>query len=253
MKRVVYKILGKLDLCLVHKSDYERIKAGCVDLDLIKSIEPSMVLNCLNYFDKSKAQLRQDLFVLSELGFKRKGFFVEFGATNGVDLSNTFLLEKEFDWDGILAEPGKVWLNDLRKNRKVIIDNRCVWSNSGNNLMFNEVSEGELSTLDAFSESDGHIEKRRRGLKYNVKSVSLMDLLRENDAPREIDYLSIDTEGSELDILKAFDFNCYDIKVITCEHNYSDNRSKIFDLLTSFGYERKMENVSQWDDWYVKA
>jgi len=42
----------------------------------------------------SKSQLRQDLFVLSQLGFKRGGFFVEFGATNGIDLSNSYLLDK---------------------------------------------------------------------------------------------------------------------------------------------------------------
>ena len=47
----------------------------------------------------------QHLFDLSELEFKRNGFFVEFGAANGIDLSNTYLLETEFSWTGILAEP----------------------------------------------------------------------------------------------------------------------------------------------------
>ena len=51
----------------------------------------------------SKSQLKQDIFVLLETGFKRNGFFVEFGATNGIDLSNTYLLEKRFGWNGILA------------------------------------------------------------------------------------------------------------------------------------------------------
>jgi hypothetical protein len=46
--------------------------------------------------DKSRAQLRQDLFVLSETQYKRNGYFVEFGATTGIDLSNTYLLETEF-------------------------------------------------------------------------------------------------------------------------------------------------------------
>ena len=64
--------------------------------------------------EKSRAQLKQDIFVLLETGFKRDGYFVEFGATNGVDLSNSWLLEKAFGWTGILAEPARIWHDDLK-------------------------------------------------------------------------------------------------------------------------------------------
>jgi hypothetical protein len=66
---------------------------------------------------KSKAQLRQDLFVLTHLDFKTHGFFVEFGATDGIHLSNSYLLEREFHWSGILAEPAKSFEVALRQNR----------------------------------------------------------------------------------------------------------------------------------------
>ena len=65
------------------------------------------IFNILLYENESKSQYRQDLFVLSELEFKRDGFFVEFGATNGINGSNSFILEKNFGWKGILAEPAK--------------------------------------------------------------------------------------------------------------------------------------------------
>ena len=65
---------------------------------------------------KCKSQLGQEIFALIENDFKRDGFFVEFGATNGLELSNTHLLEKEFGWTGILAEPAKTWHEDLYKN-----------------------------------------------------------------------------------------------------------------------------------------
>ena len=76
----------------------------------LKSLEG--LLQC---FGESKSQLWQDLFVLSELDFKRKVFFVEFGATNSIDLSNTYLLETDFEWVGILVEPANVGIRIRRE------------------------------------------------------------------------------------------------------------------------------------------
>ena len=199
----------------------------------------------------SRAQLSQDLFVLSVLDLQEDGFFVEFGAANGVSLSNTYLLEKNFGWKGILAEPGRGWHSELRKNRKAIVDTRCVWSESGARLDFLEA--GEISTVSMFEKSDQHSRDRKAGAGYEVISVSLSDLLDQNDAPEIIDYLSIDTEGSELLILSAFDFSSRQIRVITCEHNFTANREKLHNLLTSNGFRRVFEDVSGWDDWYVHS
>lgn len=200
---------------------------------------------------RSKAQLKQDMFVLAELGFKRDGYFVEFGATNGVDFSNTYLLEKDLGWTGILAEPAKVWHDALIANRTCKISFDCVWNKSHELLTFNEVEAPELSTINTFSNTDGHAKARETGNTYNVYTISLLDLLKKYDAPKEIDYLSIDTEGSEFEILNAFDFDQYKIKTITCEHNYTPMREEIYKLLTSKGYTRKYTEFSYFDDWYV--
>ena len=189
--------------------------------------------------DKSKSQLKQDLFALSELNFKRNGFFVEFGATNGIDLSNTYLLETEFEWSGILSEPAKCWHTELKENRKCHIETNCVWHESGSILTFNEVDVAELSTIGLYSDSDHHHKTRKSSHSYNVNTISLTDLLKKYNAPKEIDYLSIDTEGSEYEILRSFDFSEYQFKVITCEHNFTPNRNKIYELLTQNGYSRK--------------
>ncbi len=123
---------------------------------------------------------------------------------------------------------------------------------SGDKLIFNEVGTSELSTIDAFSNVDRHSKSRQTGTKYEVQTISLADLLKKYDAPKQIDYLSIDTEGSEFEILETFDFNAYDIKVITCEHNYTPMKQKLYELLTKNGYERKFSEFSLFDDWYVR-
>lgn len=205
----------------------------------------------LELIEDSKSQLRQDLFVLSQLGFKKNGYFVEFGATDGMRLSNTWLLEKKFGWTGILAEPCKNWHKDLQKNRTCHISTECVWSVSGATLQFVETSLAELSTVAAFQDCDGHAHSRGAKKNYEVQTISLVDLLAFFNAPKMIDYLSIDTEGSEFSILQSHDFNRYRFRLITCEHNSSPARTQIFDLLTKNGYRRVLESVSRFDDWYV--
>lgn len=120
-------------------------------------------------------------------------------------------------------------------------------------MNFNEVDAAELSTINSYSGTDFHQEERKEGKTYDVKTISLLDLLEKYSAPKEIDFLSIDTEGSEFDILSNFDFNKYEIKVITCEHNFTPAREKIFSLLSGNGYARVFEKLSKFDDWYVKT
>jgi FkbM family methyltransferase len=229
---------------------------GIQDLEFIRTLGPENYELMITLLPESRSQLRQDLFVLSETKHTKsgkKGYFVEFGATNGIDLSNTYLLETKFSWTGILAEPGRVWEKKLKKNRpNASIETLCVWKDSNSKLMFNETDTPELSTVDSFSYKDGHGNARSRGKKYEVQTISLYDLLIKHHAPKYIDYLSIDTEGSEFEILKAFNFNEFSFGVISVEHNYTTQRELIFALLTSHGYKRKYENISEFDDWYVK-
>jgi FkbM family methyltransferase len=206
---------------------------------------------CGRHAHESHAQLFQDLFVRWQLGEKKDGFFVEFGATDGIGLSNSRYLEEHLHWRGILAEPARCWHEHLHKNRTCNIDTRCVWTRTGEALQFNEASIAELSTVASFSDKDLHSASRQHGTVYEVQTVSLNDLLAENNAPATMDYLSIDTEGSELSILTQFDFKRYNFGVITVEHNNTSDRERIFSLLNKNGYQRKFTQFSKWDDWYV--
>ena len=231
--------------------DYQEARTQS-DLALVKALDSNLYSQVSAILSKSKSQLRQDLFVLSRLNFKRGGYYVEFGATNGIDLSNSYILEKDFQWTGILAEPASIWHQQLRLNRpNSIIETSCLWKESDINLMFNETIDPELSTIEFFSGSDNHKDSRVSGSSYSVRSISLIDLLLKHNAPKHIDYLSIDTEGSEFEILQAFNFNRYTFGVITVEHNYTSQREKIHELLRANGYKRANEDISMWDDWYV--
>jgi hypothetical protein len=63
--------------------------------------------------------------------------------------------------------------------------------------------------------------------------------------------MSIDTEGSEYEILSNFDIRNYTIDFITIEHNFTENRERIHEFMTENGYIRILEKMSAWDDWYV--
>lgn len=201
---------------------------------------------------KSFSEAKQDLFVQYVLHDKHGGFFVDFGAAGGVVGSNSYLLETTFGWDGIVCEPCRAHHKSLRENRTCHIDFECVYTSTGKTVVFVEPSDPNLATIDSYVGSDKWKETRlKHCTKYPVQTVSLHDLLERYNAPNEIDYLSLDTEGSEFHILCNYDFS-RTIKVLTIEHNNNAYRQGIFDLMTERGYERIEQSICSWDDWYVK-
>jgi FkbM family methyltransferase len=257
VKAIVKKIFDFMGLALTTKKNLVQLKSlessrSDATLKLLRCFPSNISADLLRCIATSNSQLQQDLFVLGTLQCKRNGFFVEFGATDGIALSNTYLLESDFGWSGILAEPARNWQKNLSRNRPLSnISELCVWKTSGEKIKFLETKQMELSTLETFKSKDAHRNERSKGSVYEVETISLVDLLRKYNAPKIVDFLSIDTEGSEFEILESFDFNAYKFMIIVCEHNFTENRSKIYDLLTSRGYVRVLEDISFFDDWYV--
>lgn len=208
------------------------------------------VAYCRQHHAISRAQRFQDLladFVMEG----RPGVFCEFGATDGLSLSNTAMLEQHRGWRGLLAEPSRQWHARLAANRpNAIIDTRCVYRSSGETLSFAEVAEGEYSGLQDH-QAQGHEHRRAGATTYPVQTISLDDLLDAHGI-EHLDYLSVDTEGSELVILQAFDFARFRPRLITVEHCFSDTRDPLFRLLTAEGYRRIFDELSAFDDWYVR-
>lgn len=215
-------------------------------------------INYSKKFNIIPSQLYQDVFASFIVGDKFDKTFLEFGATNGLKISNSLYLEKFFNWSGILAEPDTKWLSELKKNRpNTEIVTQCVWSESGKKLNFWSSDNGELSTIKDFKENDikfypgNVIERNKSGENIIVDTISLNDLIKIKFKSKCPSYISIDTEGSELEILKNFNFREYRPVVFTIEHSFTKNELVIDKLMKANDYVRIFKNLTLFDCWYA--
>jgi FkbM family methyltransferase len=200
------------------------------------------------------SQYGQDQKIDEILGGMQNGVFIDIGAHNGIAFSNTYFLEKERNWSGYCFEPHPRVFNDLIKNRTCACLNKGVGSSSGI-LEFWEIT-GYAEMLSGFSakysrQHIGRIEREiinhggHKEIK-NVEIVGIMDFLIANSV-YNVDYLSIDTEGGEEEILTSIDFNRINIRALTVENNYDD--LKIVNYMKSIGYKHIKHHI---DDIYYK-
>ena len=75
--------------------------------------------------------------------------------------------------------------------------------------------------------------------------------MEEKSFPNDIDFLSLDTEGSEFEILRTINFSKYKIKIICVEHNFNINREEIFKFLVDKNYKRIDIPIIDIDDFYI--
>ena len=201
-------------------------------------------------YSMSYSQLGQDLEVIEFYNNKKNGFFIEIGASDGISLSNTYLLETRYKWNGVCCEPIPKMFEKLVKNRpNSICYDKAVYNSSGLIVNFDIANDSDM-----LSGISNHIDNHKSIVDKNkttipVQTISLLDLLKNANAPLFIEYMSLDTEGSEFEILKNFDFEKYTFGLIDVEHNYVEpRRTNIKKLLLSKGYIYKGEN--KWDDMY---
>lgn len=216
--------------------------------NVLKFKKSLFLIEILNSQHKSYSQIGQDLFVLFILNGKRNGFFVEIGAGDGVHLSNTYLLENEFGWTGILVEPNRSFYSECSRNRTSLVKQNLILDRNGSRIKFYEKEIGEFSHADGFGDSSASLIIDS----YEVQSIEFNNLFNEINPPIVIDFLSIDTEGSEFEILRSVDFNKFRPRIICIEHNFNKKRRRSYKkLLAQYGYELMYPGVSRWDSWFV--
>jgi FkbM family methyltransferase len=197
----------------------------------------------MNFLFESKSQNGQDLFALISNNFKKGGSFIEFGACDGVTFSNTHLLEKYFGWTGILIDPIPSHYESMKLNRNCKLIHGAITAERQESVLIEELPASELSKFV----------KKRTIFKrvHKVKAFTLEEVIDQNLSSNEIDFLSIDIEGNDLDILKSLDLSRYKIKVVCVEHNFRKGSDEIIKYMAKKGYELKYSEFSKNDYWFV--
>ena len=161
---------------------------------------------------------------------KRNGFFIEIGANDGIHQSNTFYLEKNKNWSGLLVEPGKEAFSRLIKNRSkrnIFVNAACVpFYYDKDSITFNDYYlMGYTEAINSDNDLVDHKNHSIRYIKntdqdhaiYSVPAIDLNTILLENNAPRNIDFFSLDVEGEELSVLEGLDFRTFNIELLLIE------------------------------------
>ena len=175
--------------------------------------------NALNNLDKK---------LLQYINYNN-GFYIECGANDGVDQSNTWHFEKFKNWHGILIEAHPEIFRELIKNRdkRNILVNKFLVSNNYKSQTVN-ISNNDL--ISKFSTTN-------EGSSLSTP-ITLTEVLRKNYVPKLIDLFSLDVEGYEFEVLEGIDFENYKFKYFLIETND-------FDKLNSYLIAKKYKFIDK--------
>ena len=205
---------------------------------------------------KFYSQYNQDKWLFENYFQNNKnGFFLEIGADDGIDKSNTKFYE-ELGWSGMCIEPSHKRFKLLEENRRCYCENYAV-SDSVGEVEFLDISGWGKGLSGIVGKYDVRHKQRinqevqhpqNRGNETIVVKTELLSNLLDKHGITEIDFCTIDTEGGEFDIIKTIDFNKYNFKIILIENNYKE--TNIRDYLADRGY--KLVTTLTIDDVFVK-
>ncbi|MDC0512707.1 FkbM family methyltransferase [Gammaproteobacteria bacterium] len=201
----------------------------------IRSIKNSFNINYIGYVALNNLDKQLEAYCNHQ-----DGYYVELGANDGITQSNSFYFEKKKNWKGVLIEPSPNNYLKCRQNRdpsNKFFCNACVSFDFKEEYV--EMIYANLMTVSHNLEKDIDSESSflKRSLKYldkyedhftfGAKAKTLTDLLIEADSPNIIDFLSLDVEGSEMEVLKGLDFKKFHFHFLLIE-------SRSIDILKNF-------------------
>jgi FkbM family methyltransferase len=186
------------------------------------------------------SQDKQDFYLETNVfkGYKN-GFYVDVGAHDGVSINNTLYFEKNNNWNGINIEPIKKVFDKLVVNRPNNINLNCaVCNNDGETDFFcntghTEMISGIKDTFDSRHFQRLQNENNRHGSTTELVKVTTkkIETICDENNVSHINYLSIDVEGAEFEVIKSINFDKVFIDVIGFENNFDDNSIPIVQYL----------------------
>ncbi|RBQ11500.1 FkbM family methyltransferase [Pedobacter miscanthi] len=203
------------------------------------------------YYSQNGQDFLIDLEIFDQ---QRNGFFMEIGAYDGIKYSNTYFLESKRGWNGICIEANPKVYPDLKRNRSCVTLNACLSTQPGVEEFL--CMTGKMEMLSGLKRefSSQHLlrienELKRFGEQSEIMPVNCytFEQLVLDHSIEHIDYLSIDTEGSEFSIIKSIDFSKTSISVISVENTY--HNTGLNEYMVFKGY-KKVARIGE-DDVFV--
>ncbi|MDH4182587.1 MAG: FkbM family methyltransferase [Nitrospinota bacterium] len=224
----------------------------CIDNHLLPNLlartPSSVVREIFNLpYSEYETQLNQDIFALMMCRF-RSGYFIEIGANDGFTLSNTVYLEEHFGWKGVLVEANPKNAKSLARRKNSVVVNKAVSSKEGSAEFIDAGLFGGLKeSLD-----QTHRDKTKDAACITVECLSLQSIMEVCASPSRIDYVSIDVEGGELDIVEQMikvnrRFSCG-----TIEHSWRMTEyHRMAELLASANYKVIWSGQTEQDIFFI--
>jgi FkbM family methyltransferase len=247
-----------LGLGLVRKSELGLLRSEKIEFDALRvkldffletksiwSINSELDINHLA--KNSRSESGQDLFALVANDFSKNKVFIEIGAFDGVTYSNSYMLEKDFKWNGVLVECIPRNFRRIKNSRDCEIIFGAVSGQSGDKI---EVFESSAPNLSSTIKSEA--ENSWRVVSHSVPNYSLDAILRHGKTMGVIGFLSVDIEGAEYSVLKNVNLSQYEIEAICIEHNFRPESQDLKKLIESQGYHTVYEAFSGNDFWFIR-
>jgi len=183
-------------------------------------------------------QFETDKYIADFFSSDYKGWCIDVGAADGVRGSNSYYFEK-LGWKCLCVEPNPAYFGSLSFKRQMIEFMACGKENKndvpfeifeiGKNHIFSSVSS--LKVDERLKKDHAHITHKTYTIRVDVRTLDT--ILDRFNFPK-IDFISIDTEGTELDVLKGFDIKKWHPQLLVVENNYND--LNVEEYLKNFGY-----------------